>query len=122
MPSKEHEALVEKVAKAINGPFHPLPNGSPYTLDQLRDIHWQQINDVERKLCLSGAKAAISAIREAVQEPNEAMIDAAVSAWNRRMEARALGGTLLFGGNPQETMSANWCAMLAASALGEQSE
>ncbi|WP_113476180.1 hypothetical protein [Brucella intermedia] len=102
MPSKEHEALVEKVAKAINGPFHPLPNGSPYTLDQLRDVRWQQINDVERKLCLSGAKAAISTIRAALQYPTEVMT--------------ANGYVHCY--NPDRT----WSVMLAVSALGEQSE
>ncbi|QIC52859.1 hypothetical protein [Brucella phage EF4] len=80
MPSKEHEALVEKVAKAINGPFHPVPEGSLFTLDQLRDVRWQQINDVERSLCLAGAKAAISTIRAALQEPTEIMLQA---YWDR---------------------------------------
>ncbi|MCH4543154.1 hypothetical protein [Ochrobactrum sp. A-1] len=97
MPSKE---LIEKVARAINGPFHPVTEGSPYTLDQLRDIRWQQINDVERKLCLSGAKAAISTILAALQEPTEEML----------LAAKGFGDTQA------------WQEMLAASALGEQSE
>ncbi|MCH6203894.1 hypothetical protein L3V16_08560 [Brucella ciceri] len=104
MPSKEHEALVEKVAKSINGPFHPVPEGSPYTLDQLRDIQWMQVNAVERKLCLAGANAAISTIRAALREPNEAMI----AAWD--------------DGCHPETADGDWKAMLAASALGEQSD
>lgn len=103
MPSKEHEALVEKVAKAINGPFHPVPEGSPYTLDQLRDIRWQQINDVERKLCLSGAKAVISTIRAALQDPSDRMYEAVNAlSENDRLDA-----------------CFDWRAMLAASALGE---
>ncbi len=101
MPSKEHEALVEKVAKAINGPFHPTPEGSLFTLDQLRDIRWQQINDAERKLCLSGAKAALSTVFTALQEPTE--------------EMTANGYVHCY--NPDRT----WSAMLEASPLSEGS-
>lgn len=102
MPSKEYETLVEKVAKAINGPFHPVPEGSLFTLDQLRDVRWQQINGAERKLCLASAQAAISTIRAALQEPTEVMT--------------ANGYVYCY--NPERT----WSAMLAASALGEQSD
>nr|WP_312968072.1 hypothetical protein [Brucella intermedia] len=109
-PSKEHAALVEKVAKAINGPFRPVPEGSPYTLDQLRDIRWQQINDVERKLCLASAKAAISTILAALQEPNEAMLRAA--------EGICVSGPYL----DHLDTDLVWGRMLAASALGEQSD
>lgn len=73
MPSKEHLALVEKVAKAINGPFHPVPEGSLFTLDQLRDVRWQQINGAERNLCLAGAEAAIATILAALQEHIEVL-------------------------------------------------
>lgn len=107
MPSKEHEALVEKVAKAINGPFRPMPEGSPYTLDQLRDIRWQQINEAERKLCLAGAEAAISTISAAIAEADTAMLQAAQDTWLA---------------DPCRKSSTLWRAMLAASALGEQSE
>nr|WP_029924472.1 hypothetical protein [Ochrobactrum sp. UNC390CL2Tsu3S39] len=107
MPSKEHEALVERVAKAINGPFRPVTEGSLFTLDQLRDIRWQQINDVERKLCLSAAQAAISTIFSALQEPSKAMLSAA------EKEDRVTDFV---------TYSDYWRAMLKASALGEQSE
>jgi len=99
MPSKE---LIEKVAKSINGPFHPVPEGSPYTLDKLRDILWMQINAVERKLCLAGAEAAISTILAALQEPTEGMIEECSDAWRY--------GQVL------------WPKMLAASSLGGQSE
>ncbi|WP_247997036.1 hypothetical protein [Brucella tritici] len=100
MPSKE---LIEKVAKAINGPFHPVPEGSPYTLDQLRDIQWMQINAVERKLCLASAQAAISTILAALQEPTPAMQLVVSANWGRRTWAE-------------------YQQVLAASALGEQSE
>lgn len=111
MPSKEHEALVEKVAKAINGPFRPVPEGSPYTLDQLRDIRWQQINEMERKLCLAGAEAAFSTILAALQEPTEGMRQAAWDAvGNEDYNPTTLELNLIFK------------TMLSASALGEQSE
>lgn len=104
MPSKKHEALVEKVAKAINGPFHPVPEGSLFTLDQLRDVRWQQINGVERNLCLASAQAAISTIRSALLEPTE--------GFNPEKVSYHKGMTRLDW----------WRAMLAASPLGEQSE
>ncbi len=115
MPSKEHEALVEKVAKAISGPFHPVPEGSPYTLDQLRDIRWQQINDVERKLCLSGAKAVITTIRAALQEPDalKLMVRAACVA-----QGLAHNEGMDYRGLMKEAIK----AAIAKSALGEQSD
>ncbi|EXL06244.1 hypothetical protein BG46_15920 [Brucella anthropi] len=115
MPSKEHEALVEKVAKAINGPFHPVPEGSLFTLHQLRDVRWQQINGAERKLCLASAQAAISTIFAALQEPTEGMREAGIEAiddnWERGVMRPAANSSLTC-----------WRVMLAASALGEQSE
>lgn len=108
MASKE---LIEKVAKAINGPFCPVPEGSLFTLDQLRDIRWQQINEMERKLCLAGAEAAISTIRAALQEPTEAMLEAGCDQYD-------FGSPMTQG----ELLGKEWNAMLHASALGEQSD
>ncbi|WP_043062973.1 hypothetical protein [Brucella anthropi] len=102
-----HIELIEKVAKAINGPFHPVPEGSLFTLDQLRDVRWQQINGAERNLCLASAQAAISTIRAALKEPSKAMLSAA------EKEDRVTDFV---------TYSDYWRAMLAASAFGEQSE
>lgn len=101
MANKE---LIEKVAKAINGPFRPVPEGSLFTLDQLRDVRWQQINGAERNLCLASAQAAISTILAALQEPTEVMIDANLS------------------NSSSIDIVEDWKAMLAKSALGEQSE
>lgn len=112
MASKE---LIEKVAKSINGPFHPVPEGSPYTLDQLRDIQWMQVNAVERKLCLAGAEAAISTILAALQEPTEAMREVGMEAIDDNWER----GIMRPSANSPITC---WRAMLAASALGEQGE
>lgn len=106
-----HDELIEKVAKAINGPFRPLPKGSPHTLEQLRDIRWTQINGMERNLCLAGAEAAISTILAALQEPTEGMLCAA--AWElenpKSHESR-------------DHIKAILAAMLNTSPLGEQSE
>ena len=108
MPSKE---LIEKVAKAINGPFHPVPEGSPFTLDKLRDVHWQQINGAERNLCLAGAEAAISTILAALQEPTEWMVEAGYE-WPEHVASTEK--------HPRNR--GTWKAMLHASALGEQSD
>lgn len=102
MEAVTHDELIEKVAKAINGPFRSLPEGSPHTLEQLRDIRWTQINGMERNLCLASAEAAISTILADLQEPTEAMLEECSDAWRY--------GQVL------------WPKMLAASALGEQSE
>lgn len=112
MPSKEHLALVEKVAKAINGPFHTVPEGSLFTLDQLRDVRWQQINGAERNLCLASAQAAISTILAALQEPTEGMIAAVLKHY----------GTDFDNEFAVDNIVDDWSKMLAASALGEQSE
>ena len=116
MPSKE---LIEKVAKAINGPFHPVPEGSLFTLDQLRDVRWQQINGAERNLCLASAQAAISTILAALQEPTEGMNVAGCQADD------PLGALIDWRGEnctPREGVANVWRAMFAASALGEQSD
>ena len=109
MPSKE---LIEKVALAINGPFHPVPEGSLFTLDQLRDICWQQINGAERNLCLAGAEAAISTILAALQDPTERM----------RRAAYTFQDDLAIRDGDVPTFDDYWRIGLAASALGEQSE
>lgn len=101
-----HIELIEKVAKAINGPFHPVPEGSLFTLDQLRDVRWQQINGAERKLCLAGAEAAISTILAALQEPTREMYESA----HKHYEGEAYLPHGL------------WRVMLNASSLGEPSE
>jgi hypothetical protein len=109
MANKE---LIEKVAKAINGPFRPVPEGSLFTLDQLRDVRWQQINGAERNLCLASAQAAISTILAAIAEADTAMLDAGCKAW----------GVDINADETRENIANEWRQMLAASALGEQSD
>jgi hypothetical protein len=62
--------LIEKIAKSINGPFHPVSEHLPYTLDQLREIRWTQINEAERKLCLAQARAATITMLAIIREPD----------------------------------------------------
>lgn len=104
-----HDELIEKVAKAINGPFRPLPEGSPHTLEQLRDIRWTQINGRERNLCLASAKAAVSTIYAALLEPTEAMLKEAHEAENESSVHN-------YGSLPSATDY--WDFMLNASPLG----
>ena len=65
--------MVERVARAIVGPHRPVPDGSPYTLDQLRAVRWGQANSTEQQNALNEARAAI----EAMREPTDAMVRAA---------------------------------------------
>ncbi len=64
--------MIERVARAIVGPHRPVPDGSPYTLDQLRAVRWGQANSTEQQNALNEARAAI----EAMREPTDAMVDA----------------------------------------------
>lgn len=73
----EQMGMVERVARAIVGPHRPVPAGSPYTLERLRDVRWQQANNTERQNALNEARAAIKAIRE----PSEAMRRAGQAAY-----------------------------------------
>ncbi|RLL71669.1 hypothetical protein D8666_19590 [Ochrobactrum soli] len=57
------------------------------------------------------AKEVIATIRAALQEPTERMLDASCDAWS-----------VIADPDTRENMDMEWRAMLAASALGEQSE
>ena len=93
MPSKEHEALVEKVARVIC--FETGSMGDPMPVELQRvDRDWQEHTQT--------AKAAIFAIRAALKEPT--------------YEMKRKG--IMYTDFPSQC----WRAMLAASALGEQSE
>ena len=102
MPSKEYEALVEKVAKAIHE-----------ALVKRGAVPWDKfvaVNPSAKELKIEEAQAAISTIRAALQEPNEAMKD----AWDLDT-GRWISEEIEDPYHP-------WRVMLAASALGEQSE
>lgn len=84
-----HDELIEKVAQAIYK-RRPGSNITP----------WESLNRDYQASLFSDAKAAISTILAALQEPTEGML----------LAAKGFGDTQA------------WQEMLAASALGEQSE
>ncbi|WP_247997716.1 hypothetical protein [Brucella tritici] len=92
MPSKE---LIAKVAEAIIDN----PPNETMTDDEIV-IDWSPT-----------AKAALSTILAALQEPTEGMIEAGCDQYD-------FGDQITQG----EILAKEWRAMLAASALGEQSE
>ena len=97
MPSKE---LIEKVAKAIYEHRHKgMKNIWSWDESGLDDEH-----PGERERYIGYAQVALSTILAALQEPTEAMIDANLSDTSRT------------------DIIEDWRAMLAASALEEQSE
>lgn len=60
------DALVEAAAKAILGPHEPVPPGSRYTLEELREARWALAEDHQRKQALWSARAAVAAISAAI--------------------------------------------------------
>ena len=94
MPSKE---LIDKVARALYRSDH----GNEFGF-HLKDV---------AKVYSSNAEAAISTILAALQEPTERMIVAGCDQYD-------FGDQITQG----EILAKEWRAMLAASALGEQSE
>ncbi|WP_114214182.1 hypothetical protein [Ochrobactrum sp. 3-3] len=90
MPSKEYEALVEKVARDLA------------TLNEGTEDTWENYHADAQKAC--------STIRAALKEPNEAMKE----AWDLDT-GRWISEEIEDPYHP-------WRVMLAASALGEQSE
>ncbi len=97
MPSKEYEALVEKVATVLNE----------------QEGCYLQPQDYHR----GAAKEVLSAIRAALQEPNANQEQSGMR--------EIMGGTGYVNHEiyiDPETPWHTWRAMLAASALGEQSE
>lgn len=53
------QALILRVAKAVNGPRKPVPEGCKFTLDQLRDARWSFLSEQERTQLKQDAIAAI---------------------------------------------------------------
>ena len=48
-------------------------------------------------------------------EPTEEMLNAVIEAWLKRLADKAKNGTLLSGGNPFTTFTANYRVMLSAA-------
>lgn len=51
------------------------------------------------------------------REPTPEMISACITVWQERLRRKAETGTLLCGGNPEQSFRENWAAMLAAVPL-----
>lgn len=99
MPSEERQELIETVAQKIQAKW----SGGL--------INWDRLHGQMKKDYRDIAEVAVDAILAALQEPTEAMLEAGY-AWDEHVTAT-------------ETHPRNrglWRAMLAASALGEQSE
>lgn len=116
MPSKEHEALVEKVARelclsdgldpdqeVIAGQAAGYENFGP----RFQSAERSQNICGERNY-MADARVAISTILTALQEPTEGM--------------RTAGALGMKGEQFRDIARTTWLEMLAASALGEQSE
>lgn len=105
MPSKE---LIEKVAQAIYEHRHKgMKNIWSWDESGLDDEH-----PGERERYIGYAQVALSTILAALQEPTEGMLDAGCKAW----------GVDINADETRENIANEWRQMLAASALGEQSE
>lgn len=79
--------VVEAVARAIVGPWLPVPDGCQFTLDQLRDVRWRRSSTQEQRMAHTQAIATLRTLRaqgvlagpgEVVvpREPTKAMMDA----------------------------------------------
>jgi len=69
-------SMIERIARAIIGPREQVPAGSPYTLEQLREVRWNQTTRHKRDDALWAAKAVLRELRE----PTEMMELAAQEA------------------------------------------
>lgn len=55
--------VVEAVARAIVGPWLPVPDGCQFTLDQLRDVRWRRSSPQEQGMARTQALAALRTLR-----------------------------------------------------------
>lgn len=82
--------LLIKVAQAINGPHCEVPHNTMWTLNDLRQIRWEQQSANEQRMLLNQAKAAISVIpgiQDAMYARQEAIEASARVAENYSFEA-----------------------------------
>lgn len=55
------DELIERCAKAIEGPHCPVPPDIPYTLEELREVRWEACSDQERAVRRTQARAVLEA-------------------------------------------------------------
>lgn len=53
---------VERMARAIEGPHFPVPEGSKYTLDELRAHRWAGLTTQKRGERMTQARAALAEV------------------------------------------------------------
>jgi hypothetical protein len=58
-PQEFPPEVVEAVARAIVGPWLPVPDGCQFTLDQLRDVRWRRSSPQEQGMARTQALAAL---------------------------------------------------------------
>src|SRR5690606_22966341 len=71
-------AAAERVARAIEGPYLPVPASSRFTLEHLRDVRWTRLSRHEQSERLAQARAAIVALQSAT---NAADAERAADNW-----------------------------------------
>ena len=87
-------AILEALAKAMNGPHLPVPGDSKHTLAELRDIKWQNIGKGDRQNFLNQAAAVLELVgpRTLVWESMGHHMDGEADTTCRRYSIRYLDG------------------------------
>lgn len=77
-----------RVAKAIEGPHLPVPDDSPYTLDDLRDQNWRHLTTSEQHARLNEAASVLRLLK-----PDESDLNARMKAAGMFSLTELLAGT-----------------------------
>lgn len=62
---KFKEDLLKPLAQSLEGPFLHPPVGSPYTLQELRNVKWEKLRESEKLFRLNEAR---SMLRQLIEE------------------------------------------------------
>ena len=60
--------MVEAAARAIVGPWLPVPYGCRFTLDQMRDVRWRRTSPQEQDMARAQALAVLHALHALVYQ------------------------------------------------------
>lgn len=52
--------LIKEVAKAIEGPHKPVPEGSKFSLYHLREVRWSMLSESDKGCRLNEAQSALA--------------------------------------------------------------
>ncbi len=58
--------MLTDIARAIEGPHRPVPEGSRFTLEELRDVRWNRLTEQERGARLNEAQAVLDMLGDQV--------------------------------------------------------